>query len=50
MHHLGKFQGTRARILTRGGTLEVTFVPTAEGYSNIQLKGPAEHVFSGTLE
>lgn len=50
MHHLGNLQGTKARILTMGGTLQVTFVPTPEGYSDIWLKGPAEHVYSGTLE
>ena len=49
MHHLGRLQGTGARILTKGGTLNVTFEHTARGYSNIRLKGPAEHVFSGTL-
>ncbi len=49
MHYLGHLKGTRARISTRGGDLEVSFAKTSDGYSEIKLKGPATWVFSGTL-
>ncbi|HOW96227.1 MAG TPA: diaminopimelate epimerase [Kiritimatiellia bacterium] len=38
-------------ILTAGGdTLEVNFAPAADGATGVTLRGPAVHVFQGTLE
>lgn len=37
------------KIKTKGGVLEVNFSTNKNGYENIWLEGPAEHVFSGTI-
>ena len=37
-------------VHTEGGTLEVDFEKSADGYKNIWLKGPAEHVYDGKIE
>lgn len=37
-------------IEARGGTLKVEFDKTNEGFKNIWLTGPAEHVFDGSIE
>ena len=37
-------------IQTKGGILKVRFQISKSGYENIWLEGPAEHVFSGTIE
>lgn len=37
-------------IKTKGGLLEVSFSSNHNGYKNVWLEGPAEHVFSGTLD
>lgn len=37
-------------IKTKGGILKVSFQLIKNGYENIWLEGPAEHVFSGTLD
>lgn len=37
-------------INTKGGLLEVSFSSNHNGYENVWLEGPAEHVFSGTLD
>ncbi len=36
-------------IKTKGGQLAVSFEPTKDGYKNVWLEGPAEHVFSGKI-
>ena len=38
------------KIETKGGNLEVSFSHTKNGYDNVWLEGPAEHVFSGTID
>jgi diaminopimelate epimerase len=37
-------------IRTLGGNLQVAFEATATGFTNIYLIGPAQHVFTGTIE
>lgn len=37
-------------IQTPGGTLQVSFLKSDEGFKNIYLTGPAQHVFEGTVE
>jgi diaminopimelate epimerase len=37
-------------IDTKGGQLQVSFEKNENGYSNVWLEGPAEHVFSGEIE
>lgn len=36
-------------IRTKGGLLKVSFLSNNNGYENVWLEGPAEHVFSGTI-
>jgi len=50
MHHSGKLEGTKAKIETLGGELEVRFDFKNGGYTNIWLVGPAEQVFNGSIE
>ena len=38
------------RVRTKGGELSVAFEQTGEGFDNIWLTGPADFVFSGTIE
>jgi len=40
----------KVNIVTPGGTLEVRFEVSAEGYKNVYLIGPAERVFEGTVD
>lgn len=37
-------------VETKGGTLSVSFEKGTNGFSKVWLEGPAEHVFSGTIE
>lgn len=37
-------------IETKGGNLTVSFQVNKNGYQNVWLEGPAEHVFSGTIK
>jgi diaminopimelate epimerase len=37
-------------IKTKGGILQVSYQDTTNGYENIWLEGPAEHVFSGIIQ
>jgi diaminopimelate epimerase len=47
-HHLGYTQSP-VFVSTRGGRLSVSFAFGPDGYTNIKLKGPVEHVFNGQL-
>ncbi len=38
------------KIMTKGGVLSVSFASNTKGYENVWLEGPAEHVFSGTID
>jgi len=40
---------TKIPLLVEGGQLEVSFVPTQNGYEKVFLKGPATFVFKGTI-
>lgn len=40
-------EGAPVRVNLPGGTLEITVLP---GFSNVLMKGPAEHVFDGELD
>jgi diaminopimelate epimerase len=48
--HLRKGWESPVKVETIGGTLEVAFTATAEGFSDIYLIGPAVRVFTGQLE
>ena len=37
-------------LKAKGGTLQVSFEKEEEGFKNIYLIGPAEQVYSGTIE
>ena len=50
MYHAGNADSRKIQVKTRGGTLEVRFEGDGNGYFNIFLIGPAEHVFKGYLE
>lgn len=50
MYHAGNADARQVQVKTRGGTLEVHFEGDGNGYFNIFLIGPAEHVFKGYLE
>lgn len=47
--YMGKAQ-EQCRVSTRGGDLELRFKNSAEAFRDIRLIGPAEKVFSGTIE
>ena len=49
MHFNKKTTSNTVVIQVEGGTLEIEFEPTQKGYQNIFLSGPAEQVYSGTL-
>lgn len=39
------------KVLVQGGdTLEISFQATADGFANVQLNGPADFAFTGTVE
>lgn len=49
--HANKLTSLQSIPLTvMGGELEVSFTPTANGYENIWLTGPAKKVFTGQIE
>jgi diaminopimelate epimerase len=48
-YFLGWLPEAQATIQTRGGTLDVSFLPNTHGYSQVRLIGPAEKVFQGTI-
>jgi len=47
--HLDK-NATSFNIITLGGKLNVRFQRSNKGFNNIWLSGPAQHVFTGTIE
>ncbi|MBA22615.1 MAG: diaminopimelate epimerase [Flavobacteriales bacterium] len=49
MHFNKKTTATQVVVEVEGGTLGIEFEPTEKGYQNIFLSGPAEQVYSGTL-
>ena len=51
MHYLGETKGnTKIELQTLGGILKVDFETNNNTYQNIHLEGPANFVFSGTIE
>lgn len=48
MHHRGLTTATSITLKVQGGELEVHFVPTENGYREIDLCGPAEFVYTGS--
>ncbi len=50
MHNSGKTESTNLTIEVEGGTLTVSFERNRNKYQNIFLGGPAEFVFSGSLQ
>jgi diaminopimelate epimerase len=48
-HQLGWIAGKSVAIHTLGGDLKVSFSPSANGYQNVWLTGPATFVFKGEL-
>ena len=48
MHHSGKTRAQRLNIKVKGGALTLSFQANENGYSAIDLEGPAEFVFEGT--
>ncbi len=48
MDHAGRVPSSPVQVETRGGSLEVSFEKTGDGYSDIWLTGPARQVFKGT--
>lgn len=50
MNALGKTGAQTVALHVQGGELEVSFVKTGGSYRDVFLKGPAEFVFSGTIE
>jgi diaminopimelate epimerase len=49
MHFNKKTTANQVVVEVEGGTLGIEFEPTEKGYQNIFLSGPAEQVYSGTL-
>ena len=50
MYENKKTTATKIKINVQGGVLEIQFVVTDKGYSQIFLSGPAEQVYSGTFK
>jgi len=50
MHHLGVTTNSKVKLKVLGGSLEVTFVATPQGYGDIYLIGEAKQVFKGELQ
>ena len=49
MHYSQKTSATSLELDALGGTLHISFNPTAEGYTDVVLTGPAAFVFKGDL-
>ena len=49
MYEQKQTKNTKIPLTVEGGQLEVSFEPTAHGYKNVFLKGPATFVFKGTI-
>ncbi len=49
MSHAGKTQSEVVNIVTRGGKLSIRFKKLPKGFSDVNLEGPAEFVFKGTI-
>ena len=47
--YLGKLSKNRAEVKTPGGILQLKFVRSEEGFSDIWLTGPASYVFEGQI-
>ena len=49
MHYAQKTEHTAIDVQTPGGSLQVSFEPSAQGYEKIFLTGGAVHVFDGSI-
>ncbi len=49
MHQTRRTNKSPLKVVMKGGTLEVKFVQTSDGFENIELTGPARFVFKGEL-
>jgi len=49
-HFSGRISGQSVQVFTRGGNLQVDFIPGPETYHGVSLRGEATRVFSGTIE
>ncbi len=49
-HKKEYFNSTKRKVATKGGSLEVHFEPTSQGYKGIWLIGPVQKVFEGVLQ
>ncbi|MFT5862847.1 MAG: diaminopimelate epimerase [Flavobacteriales bacterium] len=47
MHSQGRTKATEVALTVQGGQLQVSFVPSATGYKEVYLVGPAQLVFKG---
>jgi diaminopimelate epimerase len=50
MHRTGQTSAHEVSLVTPGGELQVRFEPVENGYENIWLTGPAQQVFTGTID
>ena len=49
-YHSGRTTSTIVKLITPGGELTVSFKPSAAGFEDIWLTGPAKQVFKGEIE
>lgn len=50
MHKTGETTAERINIMVEGGQLRISFSPKEDGYTEIDLQGPANFVFEGEIE
>ena len=50
MHYIGETEKNHVKLETQGGSLEVSFKKTDNGFQDIWLIGPATQVFKGEIE
>ena len=50
MHKISKTKASKIKLLVEGGELSVSFDVENDSYKNVHLIGPAEHVYTGSIE